>query len=164
MSAVYCVYDYFPSVLSIIFNILLERWGVIRVLVLDGVIRAFIQLLPRPNARMRQLPRNANWAPTSLSVTSMVSTRPCSAGTPPASAGVWTALARPSKTPPCEDNRNVRKVKHGDRDLFCLRPSWLEGVTGFPFVYFSSLSWPNDDHPPEGAGRHEVQWWVSTSG
>lgn len=28
MSAVSCAYDYFPSVLSIIFNILLERWGI----------------------------------------------------------------------------------------------------------------------------------------
>lgn len=46
---------------------------------------------------------------------------------------------------------------------FCLRPSWLGGIIGIPFVYFSSLFWPYDDRPPEGDGRREGRRWVSTS-
>lgn len=100
---------------------------------------SFPQPLPaRPNARKRQDLDPARSGPTSLSVTSRAATSPCSAGTPQATAGVWTAsLAQPSRAPPCAVSPTVRKVKDTDFWFNAATATFHARLSGMMKIFFS---------------------------
>lgn len=115
------------------------------------VFHIFTQLLWWPNARRRQPPWSPCWALASPSVTSRASTSPCSASTPPAIAGAWTAAARRSRARKSGDAPSVQKVKHGNNDL--LHTAGTDRKDNqHSLVHVSSLFSLHDASAPEGDG------------
>lgn len=89
---------------------------------------------------------------------SRANTRPCSAGTPLDTAGVWTSLATPSREPPCADALTVAEVI---RRASTVEIGWQEvkSMTQYFYLLYDSRLGSLSHDGSTQTDAEDLSWW-----